>query len=165
MALPVVVPGADSAGDVAHLIGVALTPVFMLSGVGTLLNLFNTRLSRVADHIEKVSDLLDSETDHDARHLLKLHLAHLSRRMSVLDTAIVFGGTAGAMTCGAAFVLFLGSVRDAKIVWWLVVLFGLALISTTLALASFLVDSVLAWHSLKKEGPVPKSLKRSAMTE
>ncbi len=44
MASPI--PGlqaADAVEGVAHIIQVALTPVFLLSGIGTLLNLFNTR--------------------------------------------------------------------------------------------------------------------------
>ena len=34
---------------IAHIIQVALTPVFLLSGIATLLNVFSTRLSRVGD--------------------------------------------------------------------------------------------------------------------
>ena len=35
--------------SIAHVIQMALTPVFLLSGIGTLLNVFNTRLARVSD--------------------------------------------------------------------------------------------------------------------
>ncbi|GEN61010.1 hypothetical protein ANI02nite_28940 [Acetobacter nitrogenifigens DSM 23921 = NBRC 105050] len=161
MPLPLSSLATDSAGDVAHLIETALTPVFMLSGVGTLLNLFNTRSARVADHIEKASDLLDDEVDKHARQSLHRHLFHLRRRTFVLDLSILFAGLAGATTCGAAFVLFLGSVRDASIALWLVLMFGAALLATVAALAAFLVDCLLSWNSLKSEGPLPKSVKRS----
>ncbi|NHN88533.1 DUF2721 domain-containing protein [Acetobacter conturbans] len=161
MALPLSALASDSAGDVAHLIETALTPVFMLSGVGTLLNLLNTRSSRVADQIEKASDLLDSEQDKHARRNLSHHLNRLARRMMVLDVAIMFGGLAGAMTCGAAFVLFLGSVRDASIALWLVLLFGAALLSTVAALATFLCDCFLSWNNLRRDGPLPKNVKQS----
>jgi hypothetical protein len=36
---------ADAVDSIAHIIQVALTPVFLLSGIGTLLNVFNTRLA------------------------------------------------------------------------------------------------------------------------
>ena len=62
---------------------------------------------------------------------------------------------AAASTCGAAFVLFLGSLRNAAITTWLIVLFGLALVCTACALVAFLADSVLAWHGLHREGPLP----------
>ena len=38
--------------SVAHVIQVAPIPVFLLSGVGTLLNVFATRLARVTDHMK-----------------------------------------------------------------------------------------------------------------
>ena len=41
---------------VAHVIQVALTPIFLLSGIATLLNVFSTRLARVADLIAKATD-------------------------------------------------------------------------------------------------------------
>jgi Protein of unknown function (DUF2721) len=152
-------PGLDS-GDavdsVAHIIQVALTPVFLLSGVGTLLNVFNTRLSRVSDHREHASELLRSESDEDERALLRAHLARLARRTLVLDASVVLGAIGGASTCGAAFILFLGSLRNTAIASWLFVLFGLALGCTACALVAFLADSVLAWHGVNREGPLPR---------
>lgn len=162
MALPLSVLATDSAGDVAHLIETALTPVFMLSGVGTLLNLFNTRSARAGDQIEKASDLLSDELDKGARKKLNQHIRLLRCRIMVLDVAIMFGGIAGAMTCGAAFVLFLGSVRDASIALWLVGLFGAALLATVAALATFIGDCVLSWHGLRVAGPLPKTVRHSA---
>ena len=50
-------PG-EAVDSVAHIVQVALTPVFLLSGIGTLLNVFNTRLSRVSDHREHATELL-----------------------------------------------------------------------------------------------------------
>ena len=51
--------GIDNTGSaldtIAHIIQVALTPVFLLSGIATLLNVFSTRLARVADRIETVT--------------------------------------------------------------------------------------------------------------
>jgi len=41
----------DPTGSAVHLIQVALTPVFLLSGIGILLGLFNTRQARVADEM------------------------------------------------------------------------------------------------------------------
>ena len=62
---------------VAHVIQVALTPVFLLSGVATLLNVFATRLARVADLIAKAAD---SDDDDIITGDLGLYLRHLRRR-------------------------------------------------------------------------------------
>jgi hypothetical protein len=146
----------ETADSVAHIIQTALTPVFMLSGIGTLLNLFNTRLARVSDHLEQAADLQTDEADADARRKLERHLVRLHRRTILLDISIMFGAVGGAATCGAAFALFLGSVRDSAISAWLVALFGIALLCTVAALAAFLLDSVFAWHGLRLEGPLPR---------
>jgi hypothetical protein len=145
----------DGLDNIAHIVQVALTPVFLLSGIGTLLNVFNTRLSRVSDHRAYVTTLLRGEADADQQTWLRAHLVRLRRRTLVLDASVVLGATGGASTCGAAFVLFLGSMRDTAIAMWLYVLFGLALGCTACALVAFLADSVLAWHGLRREGSLP----------
>src|SRR5260370_3765964 len=55
--------GIDNTGSaldtIAHIIQVALTPVFLLSGIATLLNVFSTLLARVADQVDAASKALD----------------------------------------------------------------------------------------------------------
>ncbi|WP_086651307.1 DUF2721 domain-containing protein [Acetobacter cibinongensis] len=163
MALPIFggISG-EPVDSVAHIIQVALTPVFMLSGIGTLLNLFNTRLARVSDHIEQANALLTDDNDDVERNKkLERHLVRLHRRTLMLDAAILAGGLGGASSCGAAFVLFLGSVRDSSVATWLVVMFGLALSCTVGALALFLGDSLISWHGLKREGPLPRPMPKA----
>lgn len=144
--------------SVAHVIQVALTPVFMLSGVASLLTLFNTRLARVSDHVEEVAHRLqdDHADDPDETARLKRHQNRLRRRVFALDCAIMLGGVGGASTCGAALALFLGSLHNSQTVAWLIFLFGGALFCTVGALSSFLVDTLLAWHGLKRDGALPK---------
>jgi hypothetical protein len=154
------VPGAsigEAVDSVAHIIQVALTPVFLLSGIGALLNVFNTRLSRVSDHREHVEDLLRGDPDGTDQLWLRPHLARLYRRTLVLDASIVLTAVGGASTCGAAFVLFLGSMRDTAIASWLFVLFGLSLGCTACALIAFVADSVLAWHGRYRDGSLPRA--------
>ena len=146
----------QSVDDVAHIIQIALTPVFMLSGIGTLLNLFNTRLARVSDHLETIASALPDEADGGQAAMLRRHSLRLHRRTVMLDASIVLGAVGGAATCGAALVLFLGSLRNSAAGSWLVLLFGVALLCTMGALATFIADSVLAWHGLRMEGPLPK---------
>jgi len=151
---------SDAAGGVdtiAHLVQVALTPVFLLSGIGTLLNMFNQRQNRVADHTEHLGELVAAEQDEAKLGLLLSHLIRLRRRRAALDASVVLSAVGGACMCGAAFVLFFGGLRNAQVASWLVVLFGAALACTVGALIAFLMDSVLAWHGLRREGPMPRS--------
>ena len=154
-------PTDDAVDSVAHIIQTALTPVFLLTGIGTLLGLFNTRLARVSDHIEHADELLraaDGDKPNDTVQL-ETHLARLTRRVFFLDASVALGAIGGAATCSSVFVLFLGGVRGAAVAGWLFGLFGLALGCTIGALIAFLIDSLLAWHGLRVEGPPPRPRK------
>jgi Protein of unknown function (DUF2721) len=153
--LPILEAG-DAIDSVAHIIQVALTPVFLLSGIGTLLNVFNTRLSRVSDHREHTTELLRTSSDDTEKARLRAHLRRLGRRTLMLDASVMFGAVGAASTCGAALVLFLGTLRSAAIVSWLFTLFGFALGCVVAALVAFLADTLLAWHGIRKEGPLPR---------
>ena len=151
---------ADPSDGVAQLIQTALTPVFMLSGIGVLLSLFNTRLARVSDDLSHAADLLAGEIGPVDDVMLLPRMVRIKRRMWLLDACIMIGAIGGAATCGAAFVLFLGSVRQSAIAGWLIGLFALALGCTMVALIVFIGDSVLAWQGLRQEGPLPRSIKK-----
>jgi hypothetical protein len=139
--------------NTAHVIQVALTPVFLLSGIAALLNVFNTRLARVSDHVSHTADLLTA--DPQGSGLMRSHIRRLRRRVLALDAAILLAALGGATTCGAAFTLFVGATRNANTAFVLLLLFGSALGCTVAALGVFIVDGLLAWHGLRKEGPLP----------
>lgn len=143
--------------DTAHIVQVALTPIFLLTGVGTLLNVFNTRLARVSDHNQRLAELLRDDHDAAAQKTLEAHRHRLQRRLWALDAAVALTAIAGAATCGTAFILFVGSLRDRSVASWLVISFGVALVCVVCALLAFVIDTVLAWHGLRHEGPLPQT--------
>ena len=133
---------------VAHVIQVALTPVFLLSGVATLLNVFSTRLARVADLISKAAD---SDDDGIITGDLGLYLRHLRRRSVVLDVAVVLGAIAGALTCASVLTLFVGALKDATVASVLFTTFGLAVICTIGAIGTFTVEMLMAGSGMRTE--------------
>ncbi len=151
---------ASDPNSVSHIIQTALTPIFFLSGIGTLLNVFNQRLARVSDHYSHISEMLRGSgargelADGEGEKLLR-HLRRLSRRRVALDVSVAFLALGGAGTCGAAFTLFLVTLRDTDTSSILLWLFGGALGFTIAALMAFLVDTVLSWHGLRIDGPMP----------
>jgi hypothetical protein len=156
--MDVMTPSEASAIAVtARLIQTALTPVFMLSAIGTLLGVFNTRLSRVSDHMTHLNDMLKGGLEPADEFSTRAHLRRLVRRTGMLDASIALGAVAGASTCGAAFVLFVGSLRASQVEGWLIGLFALALACTVCSLITFMGDSLLAWHGLRREGPLPRT--------
>src|SRR5580700_1470138 len=135
---------------IAHIIQVALTPVFLLSGIATLLNVFSTRPSRVGDRVEAASKALE-DADEDERKILSAQLKDLHRRSIALDAAVVLAAVGGAATCAAVLVMFLGALREATIANVLFGLFGLAVVCALCAIAAFTVEMLLAGTGIRTE--------------
>lgn len=141
--MPLSQPNFAKLDDVAHIIQLALTPVFLLTGVGTLINVFATRLARVADQVDKIAQAVEQAED-DQKHVQRIRLRNLRIRSVALDIAVILGAVAGAATCAAVLTLFVGAVRDAAIAWALYILFGMAIVCTIGALTAFLFEMLIA---------------------
>lgn len=138
----------SSLDNVTHVIQVALTPIFLLSGIAALLNVFSTRLGRVADRVDKLAIELQSGTTSEITSR-SAEFSHLRRRSFVLDVAVVLGAMGGVATCGSALELFVGALRNTTAAIVLFSLFGFALLCTIAALAAFAVEMILASQALR----------------
>lgn len=138
----------------AHIIQLALTPVFLLSGIAALLNVFANRLGRVADQTDKLAE--EPQTEVRDRRLRRLRL-----RSVVLYWAVVLAALGGALTCGAVLMLFLGGVGGSAVGYVLFSLFGGAILLTMGSLAMHVIETLLAAggvrhlvnHSVRKRQP------------
>jgi hypothetical protein len=133
----------ESAG---HLIQVALTPVFLLSGIAALLNVFASRLARVADRLDSLSGGMagDGCTGPQQAELARLH-----RRSLALDYAVVLGTIGAALTCLAILTLFLFALSNKVIAGFLVAFFGLAVICTLGSVAAFGLEMLMSSRELR----------------
>jgi hypothetical protein len=141
-------PGTASLDTVAHIIQIALTPVFLLSGIATLLNVFSTRLARVSDRVEQLTAAI-ADDDADKAAELSAQLSRLRRRSVVLDAAVVLSTIGGAATCGAVLTLFVGALGDATVASVLFVLFGLAVLCTLAAIGAFTTEMLMAGTGIR----------------
>ena len=146
--------GAEHAGSgidvVAHIIQAALTPVFLLSGIATLLNVFSTRLVRVADQVDAVSGALAMADAAESR-LLSRKLRNLYWRSLALDAAVILGAIGGAATCGPVLALFIGSLREIGNSGVLFGLFGLAVVCALGGVLAFTVEMLIAGIGIRQE--------------
>ena len=128
-------------------IQLALTPVFLLAAVAALLNVFSTRLGRVADRV----DLLSAELQREAAdtEFLSAQLDRLRRRSRYLDWAVVFATIGGAATCSAAAGVFLGTLLEQEFKVAVFGFFGTALLCTIIALGLFVIEMLMAGHGLR----------------
>jgi hypothetical protein len=146
--------GVDTAASpldvVAHVIQVALTPVFLLSGIATLLNVFSARLARVADRVDAVTKAMEGANADEAK-ILSARLVHLHRRSLALDVAVVLGSIGGAATCAAVLVLFVGALRATTVASLLFILFPFAVVCALGAIGAFTAEMLLAGTGIRAE--------------
>ncbi len=124
-----------------------LTPVFLLSGITSILGVLSTRLARVADRVDALAEKLETAGPAE-RNRLHFRLAYLRRRSHILDVAVMMATLSGAATSIAALLLFVGTLRDRTGIS-LFVAFGLALVFTVGALGAFLIEMLLASHGIR----------------
>ena len=133
----------DSAG---HLIQVALTPVFLLSGIAALLNVFATRLARVADRLDNLADAIGAGVSSQEQ---SVQLERLHRRSQALDAAVVLGTAGAASTCMAILTLFLFALSNRTIAGVLLSFFGLAIVCTLGSVAAFGLEMLMSSRGLR----------------
>jgi hypothetical protein len=132
----------------AHLIQVALTPVFLLSGIAALLNVFASRLARVADQLEKLAGDMEGGSEKICAQA-NSDIARLHSRSLVLDIAVVLGTLAAAATCFAILTLFLFALSNKAIASVLIFMFGLAVLCTLGSVIAFGLEMLMSSKALR----------------
>jgi hypothetical protein len=147
--MPGVIP-TTPLDTVVHIIQLALTPVFLLSGIGALLNVFATRLARVSDRVDQIlRDIEGAEPEQAV--VLQLNLALLRRRSLALDVAVVLAAIGAASTCASVLALFVGALRDVTVAWWLFAAFGFAVVCTIGAILAYTVEMLMTGSGVRAE--------------
>jgi CHASE3 domain sensor protein len=135
---------------VAHIIQVALAPVFLLTGISTLLNVFSNRLARVADRVDQLTSLIE-DADKAKAMSLAAQLARLRRRSVALDVAVVLGALGAAATCASVLTLFVGALKNATVASVLFTTFALAVLCTLGAIAAFAAEMLMTSSGFRAE--------------
>ena len=138
---------AGSLEAAAHIVQLALTPVFLLSAIAALLNVFAARLGRVADQADALAERSQQGNE---GHAGEARLKVLKWRGRALDTAVVLAALAGACTCGAVLALFLGEVKGAGAGRLLFLLFGGGIVLTMGSLGAFVAEMLLAGRGVRR---------------
>jgi cadmium resistance protein CadD (predicted permease) len=131
----------------AHVIQVALTPVFLLSGIAALLNVFAGRLARVADRLETLTGGSDAPSDATNANA---EIARLHTRTRVLVVAVVLSTAAAAATCLAIMTLFLLGLSNATIASVLLFFFGVAVLCTLGSVGAYGLEMLLSSREIRR---------------
>ena len=99
--------------SIAHVIQLAVAPVFMLTSVGAFLTVLTNRLSRVIDRARKLDELHKQNPD----ELVLKELSVLARRARLINGAISLFTSGALVTCVMIAMLFIADyvVWDASL--------------------------------------------------
>ncbi|MFZ3233825.1 MAG: DUF2721 domain-containing protein [Stellaceae bacterium] len=148
--MPDIITSVSPLDTVAHIIQLALTPVFLLSGIGALLNVFATRLARVADRVDQISKEIESSEPEQVT-ILALQLARLRRRSLALDAAVVLAAFGALATCASVLTLFVGALRNATVASALFMTFGFAVACTIGAILAYTAEMLMTGSGVRAE--------------
>jgi hypothetical protein len=145
---------------IAHLIQLAVAPVFLLAGIGSILNVLAQRLARVVERARSLETEMDS-LDSAERAVAAAELGLLGRRMNAVNLAIVCCTSSALFICVVVAILFVADLSDfpfGRPIAWLFIAAMLLLIS---GLVLFLWEIHLAMRSLR----VRRRLRERAQNE
>jgi hypothetical protein len=132
--------------DVAHSIQLAVAPVFLLTGVGTLLNVLTHRLARIIDRARALQGA--ANVDPMSPTEIREELVVLSRRAKLVHRAISLSTICALFICLVVVSLFARVALGQDLAMLIVVLFTGALFAFIGALVSLLFEVRAATASL-----------------
>jgi hypothetical protein len=132
---------------IAHLIQLAVAPVFFLAGIGSILNVLAQRLARVVDRSRKLEADYGEEDD-DGRTQIRIELHLLDRRMGVVNAAIICCTASALFVCVVVAILFVADLAAFPFGRAVAYLFIAAMLLLITGLVLFLWEVRLAMQSL-----------------
>lgn len=89
--------------DIAHMVQMAVAPVFLLTGVGAILSVLTTRLSRVIDRGRQLDQWV--REGHDPAEYAH-ELGKLDKRNILINSAITLATLSAFFVCSVILVIF-----------------------------------------------------------
>jgi hypothetical protein len=111
--------------DIGHVIQLAIAPVFLLTGVCTMLMVLTNRLARIIDRTRVLEDRLD----------IAYHEAYMDetdilyQRWHLINYAIALSTACGLVVCLVIALLFLGDTTNLKLDRYIAGLFVVGMVT------------------------------------
>ena len=155
----------DPISNLAHTIQLAIAPIFMLTGIGALLNTMNVRLVRVVDRRRVIQRSLQHVApgrtphtlvttgqiaDHEAPinrqqiEALQSERAALARRGTLIYSAILAEVCSAFLICLVIMSAFISSIAQVDVSSFIAILFILSMSCTVIGLAFFFGEVSIA---------------------
>ena len=141
-----VLPDANVLPGIAHAIQLAIAPVFLLTGIASLLNVIANRLARVIDRGRALKQAWGT-FDETLRNAARNELAVLERRRRLTSASISFCTAAALLVCLVIVLLFVEAMIAINLRWLAGSLFVIAMLAVIGGLSAFLREVYLATRS------------------
>jgi CBS domain containing-hemolysin-like protein len=135
--------------DIAHLIQVALTPIFLISAIGVTLNVLTSRLARIVDRARAMEDrLLHPDYVQDGRDL-HAQLKILARRSRWINAAIILITLSALFIALVVVMLFVNAFLRYELSAVIAGMFIMSMLTLAAALLAFLIEVRIATTTLR----------------
>ena len=135
-------------GDVTHVIQLAIAPVFLLTAVGTLLNVLANRLGRAVDR-RSVLNARVAELGGATRTSADAELHILERRFRLIYAAIFLAVLCALLICLLIALAFVDALVTVDLARLVAVLFVLAMLALIGSLGAFLREIYLGVSTVR----------------
>jgi hypothetical protein len=130
--------------SVAHAVQQSVAPVFLITGVGSILSVLSTRLARVIDRFRTLD-----ESEEELNSDRKSEMMILIQRSRWIHWAITLCTTSALLICIVIAALFIGSELNKDPSGTISILFSTAMLTLTAGLVCFLREISLSMGIIK----------------
>jgi hypothetical protein len=132
---------------IAHVIQLAVAPVFLLTGIAGVLGVMTNRLSRVVDRTRVLeAQILENPLMYDT---LRRELKTLFKRAVLVSRSITLCTITALLVCAVVALLFVGDFVGFSVRMPVALLFVLAMVAFFAGLVHFLREIMLATSSIE----------------
>lgn len=139
---------------VSQLIQLSLVPVFLLLGIGQMLNVMTGRLARIIDRARWYDELLATGRIESINQAQNAELEALRQRMRFSNFAINFLSAAAVIICLTVILLLFNGISKTPLDNVILTLFITGMLAITGGVICFFFEVSIASRTLK----IPKSL-------
>ena len=134
--------------SIAQSIQLAVAPVFLLTGISSILNVLATRLGRITDRARRIEADVPGYPS-DRRRTALVELALLDRRMAASHWAIALCTLSALLVCVVVAILFISEVAILQGTYAVPALFITAMALLISGLLLFLYEVQIALRSVR----------------
>jgi hypothetical protein len=135
--------------DIAHLIQIALTPIFLISAIGVTLNVLTSRLARIVDRARVMEAQAHQPEHRSVGAELSQQLGVLARRARWINAAITLITLSALFIALVVVMLFVNAFLRWDLSAFIACMFILSMLSLAAALLAFLIEVRIATITLR----------------